>query len=330
MSASLVARIFATTVVAIVVTSPISAGGASSQEPPNTPVVVSDTLHWNPQLYRQTLVYDEYIDGAWQLFVMKLGKRQATQITSVGTVNPHEKRIYGNNVVYQVPSGDESQIYLYDIQKRTTRQLSQGPGYFAGPDIWANTVVFSDNNNGGTNDIVAYDLKSGTTTRITSSPSDERSPSISAHWITFTTEGNTNHPDIAAYNRKTGQISTVSDAEGAQDHSRVSDDLVVWDDHRRGTDFLDVYMFDLRKGNEALVSDGQDVDGRPAISGKRVVYTDFSSTQGDVIYYNVARRQTIRVTSDPATQSQPAIFGKRIVWMDYRGGPPAIYTTSVR
>ncbi len=63
----------------------------------------------------------------------------------------------------------------------------------------------------------------------------------------------------------------------------------------------------------------------PAISGDRIVWSDFRNGNADIYMYDISTGDETQITTNVSDQYNPAISGDRIVWLDYRNGNADIY-----
>ena len=85
------------------------------------------------------------------------------------------------------------------------------------PDVFRDTVVFSDNRNGNW-DIYSYDLKTGAEKRLTSDPATQTSPAVCGSTVVWEDWRNGN-PDIYSYDLATGVERAPDDRCGERDQA---------------------------------------------------------------------------------------------------------------
>jgi beta propeller repeat protein len=119
-----------------------------------------------------------------QNFILNLNTREECLISVTGccTVDPE---IYGRNVVF--PEGVSSygvNIYLYNIDTKTTTRLTSGPGDHYSASIWEDIVVWNDTRNGGTAmsqenaDVYMMNLTTGVETPVCINPASQPCPAV--------------------------------------------------------------------------------------------------------------------------------------------------------
>jgi len=145
-------------------------------------------------------------------------------------------------------------------------------------------------------------------------------------------------------------------APGPQYAPRISGNLVVWEDWRDGNQ-ADLYLYDLSVDSDGdgipnwkeavrpnpdpaerrltTTTDWSQCEGYPDISGRTVLYCDYSSYTGpgaNVIIGSLnvdSLVQTPVISDPPAYRQQPRIDGTQVVWEDWRSGEADVYWTDL-
>ena len=145
-------------------------------------------------------------------------------------------------------------------------------------------------------------------------------------------------------------------APGPQFAPRISGNLVVWEDWRDGNQ-ADLYLYDLSVDSDGdgipnwkeavrpnpdpaerrltTTTDWSQCEGYPDISGRTVLYCDYSSYTGpgaNVIIGSLnvdSLVQTPVISDPPAYRQQPRIDGMQVVWEDWRSGEADVYWTDL-
>ena len=94
------------------------------------------------------------------------------------------------------------------------------------PELFRDTVVFSDNRNGNW-DIYSYDLKTGAEKRLTSDPTTQTSPAVCGPTVVWEDWRNGN-PDIYSYDLATGVEKRLTTDAGQHKTPDISDGRVVY------------------------------------------------------------------------------------------------------
>ncbi len=143
---------------------------------------------------------------------------------------------------------------------------------------------------------------------------------------------------------------------GPQFAPRISGNLVVWEDWRDGNQ-ADIYCYDLSVDSDGdgipnwketvrpnpdpaerrltATTDWNQVEGYPDISGRTVVYCDYSSYTGpgaNVIIGSLNADTLVPtpvIADPPAYRQQPRIDGTQVVWEDWRSDDADVYWTDL-
>jgi hypothetical protein len=129
----------------------------------------------------------------------------------------------------------------------------------------------------------------------------------------------------------------ISTAPNARQEPSVSGDKVVWIDYRRtkpvdpnssGEIYMsgDIYMYDLTRGKESLISAALSAQSRPVTNGKVVVWLDGRHSPGpsdpgkyEIYGYDITTNKEFAIATAPLYRSNPVISGNLIVWFEYGG-----------
>lgn len=210
--------------------------------------------------------------------------------------NYSNKKDEGKDPFYEETANTD--IYLYDITDDTTVQITTNTAGQLCPDIWGDYIVWMDNRN----DSVFNN---------------------NAEW------------DIYLYQISTKQETLITTAAGIHTNPKINDGKVVWEDGRnfQGEDYLrggsnvpenntDIYMYDIKTGEETAIATGSLQECSPFVSGDYVVWEDRNDGDlaADIYLYNIASNEKIRITDDKVDQRTPRIYGNYLVWMDERNG----------
>ncbi|MEC0091138.1 TolB family protein [Paenibacillus macquariensis] len=256
----------------------------------------------------------------------------------------------GNLLAYL--SGNGQQLTVMDLDKNQELVQIQLPSYECGFDISGDYIVWSDLRNEKKNisdlgsvdianaDIFLYDLKTGQQRPLTEDTSSQVNPKIWGHylvWMDNRNDADKDYPSdwqIALYDLNTDEMKIVTNAPGGQTDPDINDGFIVWEDGRNvktkgiraGSNLpennTDIYLYDIAKGNTIPIATGPKKEGRPQISGNRVVWEDYSkgTYSADVSVYYLDTQQSGRITNLQQDQSEPVIYGDYIAWMDERRG----------
>ena len=265
----------------------------------------------DPAISGTRVVYEDYRNGNWDIYVYDLAASTETRLTTDGShqINP---AISGTRVVYEDYRNGNADIYLYDLAAGTETRLTTDGSAQSFPVISGTRVVYEDYRNGNA-DIYLYDLAAGTETRLTTDGSNQNNSAISGTRVVYEDNRNGN-ADIYLYDLATGTETRLTTDGAAQTYPAVSGTRVVYQDFRNGN--WDIYLYDLAAGTETRLTTDGSGQYFPAISGTRVVYEDFRNGNTDIYLYDLAAGTETRLTTDGSNQLTPAISGTRVVYED--------------
>lgn len=170
----------------------------------------SDNWTENPDIWEDKIVWD---DGkAVYLYDIKTRTKQKISNASQG-----RPKIHNNKIVWQnrVKIGDKMvwNIFLYDMEKEKTVQITKNPYNCKNPDIYENKIVWHSYKNGNL-DIFLYDIPSKKISQITYNKADQGFATIYKNKIVWEDEraGNTDIYlsvlDFSNSSPKTAEFST--------------------------------------------------------------------------------------------------------------------------
>jgi TolB protein len=134
-------------------------------------------------------------------------------------------------------------------------------------------------------------------------------------------------PTVAGSN-----LTFVPPSSGVQWFPAISGNRVVWSDNGSGT--MDIYLYDIAKGREMVISNAPSDQYMPKIYGDRVVWMDKRNMVGtsekwDIYMYDLQLGKEIPICTSPGSHKLPSIWADRIVWQDERNGNSDIYMYDV-
>ncbi len=163
---------------------------------PNAPFVyVVDDYFDNqqaPAVYRSRVLYQDDVNGDWDILSADVWLRDAPQIQEVisdeAGLNQENPAIWGDTVVCQVDvGGGNYDIVSVDISapdSRVVTAIATGVAVQTNPDISGHLVVWQDDRNGNF-DIYGYNLITRQEFQITTDDADQTNPAISGTLIVW-------------------------------------------------------------------------------------------------------------------------------------------------
>ncbi|MBS3817601.1 MAG: hypothetical protein KGY76_08580 [Candidatus Thermoplasmatota archaeon] len=245
-------------------------GETSSLVGPESRVTEDPKWQTNAEIWNDTVVWEDYRDdpiGAWSK-----------------------------------PGNRDSNIYMRDLAKNSTTQITINSSSQVNPDIWENYVVWEDHRDGNA-DIYMVDLDKDELEpkRITDSDENQVNPSIHDGKIVWEDYRNNIYGDIYLYDISEEESYRLSDQRLPQVDPDIHGERVVWSDYRKywwgeyDSFVADIYMFDLEKDNNS--------NGLPD-------YKDPETEMESAIS---------PFTSSEIHQHTPSIYEEKVTWMEYQG-----------
>ena len=227
-----------------------------------------------PAIYGNTIVWQDYRNGNFDIYMYNLSISKETQITTNDS-NQMTPEIYGNNIVW-CNCGNES-IYMYNISTSTETRITAS-GYVYGPAIFGDIIVWDEYHNGNY-DIYMYNLSTSIETQITDNKSlQEGSVDVYNDRIVWSDGYN-----IFMYNISTSNETQITTNTRIVLTPAIYGDKIVWIGGRNESDDFEIYMYDLSTSTETQVTTNMSFyPFSPAIYEDRIVWTDWHNESPDI------------------------------------------------
>jgi beta propeller repeat protein len=288
------------------------------------------------------------------------GKQAIVQSVPSSTpeLNKIEERVYSG---YEAALDTDRMVYrsehgLKVIDLNSNQEIADIPitSTILGFDIFGESVVWSDLRNEQQNisdlgsedkanaDIFIYNIATKQEKQITNQISAQVQPKIWEHYIVWMDNQEDKvkaYPSdwqIILYDLESNVSKAITNTSGANTLPDISDDKIVWEDGRnvsnRGfragenlpKNNTDIYLYDISTKETKPIATGPLKEGRPHISGNRVVWDDYNNAKAtynaDVYTYDLMTNKSERLTKQNVDQSGSVIYGDYVAWTDERRG----------
>jgi len=221
-----------------------------------------------------------------------------TLIPTNSSTDQRNAVLYGTSIVWDDPTSNAGDIFLYDIATGNVSPVSQDPATQQRPGIFSTMIVWKDYRIRGSGDIFLFDTSGNTLTRITDDNAHDPSyPRLYGDKVVWQDDRNGGW-DIYMFNLTESReyLITPGTPGSDQEYPAVFDNRIVWQDKRNSTNGdIEIFMNDTSTWTESLITPDNGLG--PWNDG---------STEG-------------------ALQESPDIWGDEIVWEDNRNQDPSAY-----
>jgi hypothetical protein len=251
------------------------------------------------------------------------------------TTLPHNAewpRISGDRLVYESDIGDFTnhirQIYLYDINSKTTTQITNDTFGSRGADIDGSRVVYIRENGDGTYSLMLYTVGSGTVELVSGLDASQGIgsndyPRIAGNYAAYSTYiAGTGLRDMFYVNLTESPVvpHQIGPSDGNHYAPQIAGTRVVYSiGGRAGKGDDDVWMYDINSSVETQITSSNFTERIPAVFGDYVVYSTNAAGHWESAIYNILTQTTQPM--EPGTQTQ-GTYG-----VDKAGGPWIVYYT---
>lgn len=151
---------------------------------------------------------------------------------------------------------------------------------------------------------------------LTATPLGKQRPvdlDVDGDWIVWE---DANRSDIYAFNIPAGEGFYIANDRWPQHHARVSDGVVVYEDHR--TRNPAIYAYFLETGETRRLSNTTRGLSEPDIDYPLVTWLDDNITNPDVWAYSLLNNTAWNAHAGTDRDSDPIVVGDQIYWRTYR------------
>lgn len=187
-------------------------------------------------------------------------------------------RISGSTVVWAEGHVNAWDIYAYDLASQQLLPISTNPAHQEALAISGNYVVWLDKRNSSATafegDIFGYDLSTKQEFRVTATTEQIGPPAVSGTTVAWWAHrADANY--LLGYDLAKKQEFTITQLPSSQGlvTPDIDGDLVVWSASGQSVDY-DVYGYDLKQGQQFVISRAIGDQMSPQVSGNTVVWVD--------------------------------------------------------
>ena len=242
------------------------------------------------------------------------GKNLSTGVEFPVCTNPvgwrTEPSVSGNIAVWADYRNGNYDIYGKNLSTGVEFDVCMNSSAQNAPAIDGSTIVWHDWRSG----LQIYGKKLGENEFPVSTSGSGLTPDISGDIVVWYSSGSGGNPTqgIYAKNLTGGTQFPVCTHSGIQTKPVVSDQLVVWEDYRRGSyssEYGDIYAKDLSTGSEIPIQT-RGFASSPAVSGDIVVWADDRGLYG----YDIRTHSEFQICDSTYRPGSPKISGNTVVW----------------
>lgn len=216
--------------------------------------------------------------------------------------------ISGSRIVWQDNRNGNWDIYLFDLNTKIERQITNDPASQTEPSISGNIIVWTDERNGN-KDVYMMDLATNVTRPIASNTFNEYSPAVSARRVVWVGDLSLERWQVYSYDFVSGQtrritlLNVVSEKTGP----RTWGDYIAW--RQVEGNLASIYFYSFLTDRVGWLTGGPLSMGNPDVSDNKVVW----SASGVIFARDLILNLTQRI-GNLHVSFNPKIFGKNVVW----------------
>lgn len=314
----------------------VSGMDLQAQYNPFTNITDDNIAHYNPAIFENYVVYEEWINGEGKdVWLYNITTGEKLKLNSGSDGMALQPDIYGDRVVWQDNRSGVYKIYTYLISRPDIGdyQLLDIDGEQTDPAIYENTLVWIDHRGDEFSaNVFMYDISTALITQITTDDDyQQSSPDIWGNIIVYE-DGRNGNRDIYMYNIYTKEETQLTEDNAYQTNPCIYKTRVIWEDERNGN--LDLYMHNMSYAGtvfeevdfpiytgEGFRKISTSNDKNPSIYGDYIVFQSYRNGSWNIYLYsfiNYTFGSTTPLITEEKGQINPAIYGDRIVWADER------------
>ncbi len=290
----------------------------------------SSFSNMTPAIYENNLVYVSNSSAYDYLYKMDLSAPPFVSVEvandMLGSYNP---TLWELSAIYERGTTNQD-LFMSDISALSGElAVAASTGIQSSPDLWENSLVWSDNRD-GYYDIWYRDLLNTTDTRLQNEPLSQLNPVIFGPLIVWedyrdaTSKAELYMTDLMDTTASEKRLTFTATKNKAKPD--IWGEKIVWSqDDGAAAPNWNIYLFDLEPtGEHDLPQPPHNVYGWD-IWGDKLVYSDDRNGNPDIFLFDLTTKTEVPVCINSFTQLNPAIYENTVVWEDYREGTADIY-----
>ena len=228
-----------------------------------------------PDISGERVTWMDSRHGDWEAYLYDLSTKTETRLTNHPGVQASPK-VSGGRITWEDDrhaweAGTYNvDVYVYDIATATETRVTIDDGVIQRlPDIYGDTLAWSERASDGTMGVYMYDIPTSTKEVVSSPAAVPNGIVISGGRVAWGDHRNGNW-DIYMYDKATGIETQVTSDPGSQERPAISGDTIAWVDNRNGN--WDIYSYDIAAGIETQVTSTAYDEAWPAVFGSTIVW----------------------------------------------------------
>jgi beta propeller repeat protein len=165
----------------------------------------------------------------------------------------------------------------------------------------------------------------GSVKQLTSGKLNHVHPRVSENYVVYE-EWNAGTAAIGIHDIPSGKQGIMYPASHQQTNPDASGGLIVYEqDGVYSNTITNVFGYDSQSQRAMQFSPSTTNQNQPAISGRYLVWQDWSSGNADIALADLNSGKAVLICKDLGDQKKPAISGGFVVWEDWRNGNADVY-----
>lgn len=254
------------------------------------------------------VVWTDTRDSKSNIYAYDIRTGDTIRVTSSGKAS--HPSVSGNYVVYQDErTGNQNDIYYYDLAKKKEIQVTNDSDEQENPHIDGNTIVYEDDSDSVVQ-IYSYDISSKSSRQLTKSDDDDKeNPQVYDDTVIYVED------DIL----KKVIIGKKGEEELESIYSRLRPSMnerYVLFSQENDDDELELYLYDLEDEESFGLGSAAGTPSSPEASNRYVVYLNEGRSRDEVVLYSVEDKSSKVISRDDDEPEHPVVSDQYVVWYD--------------